>query len=152
MQKRKSPALIAPVLQTLAKNFGLEKGMAVYALKKKWPELVGETIAAHTEPEKMRFSTLTLRVDGAAWMHELTFLKAEIIQKLNKALGSGSIQTLYLRMGALSPQIILKKKTSTASLKPLSEEESEFFNQQLSSVRDDALKQIISKAMQKHLI
>ena len=147
----KKPAPISPILKALTHNFGLKKDMQVMALKKDWSHLVGETIALHTSPEKLKFKTLTLRVDGPTWKHELTFLKAELIEKINRQLGKTSIQTLILKVGSISPQSPLISQEKKRVPKELSKEEVTFIQEQLSSVLDEGLKKTIHKAMSRHI-
>lgn len=147
----KKPAAISPILKALTHNFGLKKEMQVMALKKNWVHLVGKTIALHTSPEKLKFKTLTLLVDGPTWKHELTFLKTELIEKINHQLGKTSIQTLILKVGTIPPETLSIPQDRKKGTKALSKEEFSFIQEQLSSVSDDGLKKIIHKAMSRHI-
>ncbi len=147
----RKPAAISPILKALTHNFGLKKEMQVMALKKDWAFLVGETIAAHTIPEKMKFKTLTLLVDGPTWKHELTFLQTELIEKINGRLGKAAIQTLILKVGQIPPQSLPIQQEKKRGPNPLSKEESTFIQEELSSVSNDELKKTIQKAISKHL-
>ena len=155
MRKRMRPIGLSPILQGMSKNLGLEKGMIFYHLKTRWPDLVGQPIASHTAPDKIRFSTLTLLVDGAAWMHELTFFKEEILQKINGKLsgklGKNAIRTLHLKLGQLPKKTDSPTNNPPPSLQNLSRQEASLIRQNLSSISDQALKKVIEKAMMQHL-
>ncbi len=150
MKKGLSP--ISPLMKAMSKNLGLEKEMALFRLKEGWPDIVGPAIASHTAPQAIRYHTMTLHVDGAAWLHELSFLKEEIRKKINRQLGNNVVRSLRLKIGPVAslnkaeqnnkPQ---KKRTA------LTKEAQTLVKQQLSPVSDDALKQAIRKAMVHHL-
>jgi predicted nucleic acid-binding Zn ribbon protein len=47
-----------------------------------WPEIVGETLAAVTEPLKVENEILLIRVKEAVWRSELQFMKPELLEKI----------------------------------------------------------------------
>jgi len=155
MQKRTKPSGLSSILEAISKELGLEKGLFFHRLKKAWPTVVGQTIASHSMPEKIRFSTLTLRVDGAAWMHELSFFKGEMLQKINRKLGKGPgsqrIHGLHLKLGQL-PKNKQNLATSPQHPKKLSAEERLLVQESSASISDQALKQAVKRAMEKHLL
>lgn len=151
MPKRLFPTSISPILKGLAKELGLEKGIASAMLQEHWKEIVGPQIASHTYPMEIRFDTLPLRVDSAVWMHQLSFLKGEIIEKCNRILGGESIRKLQLRTGPLPAAVDLSDGTP----KPKGEcssEEAAFIERQLASIPDPELKEAVRRALQRHLL
>ncbi|NOY84367.1 MAG: DUF721 domain-containing protein [Nitrospirae bacterium] len=146
----KEPAAISPILKTMNRKLGLEKEMIFYRLKKEWPTFVGQTLSEHTRPERLKFKMLTLSVDGPTWMHELTFLKKDIIKKINTRLGKNLIQTLHLKIGILPSQDLPKKHTRFPQ-KALSPEAKTLLQEQLSPLKDSPLKKAIREAMERHL-
>jgi hypothetical protein len=140
---------ISPVLQDLAQSFGWEKGIAAARLETRWNEVVGDAIASHTHPEEIRFDTLTLLVDSAVWMHELSFLKKALIEKINRILGKNGIRNIHFKMGVLSLRTPLRQ--DPPSLPEIGEEEAALLDQLLLPVSDDDLKKAIQKAIRKHL-
>lgn len=52
-----------------------------------WKQLVGERIAQRTAPGRFDQGVLWVRVSNSAWMHQLSFLKDELLEKINKGLG-----------------------------------------------------------------
>jgi len=59
-----------------------------------WPKVVGERIAARTRARAFRDGTLTVEVESAAWMNEMTYLKRRLIQDLNQRLGAETVQDI----------------------------------------------------------
>ncbi len=69
-----------------------------------WEKAVGPEIAGRTAPESFRRGTLLVRVASATWQNELTFLKAEIIAKLNAELGDAIVRDLKIVAGRVTPR------------------------------------------------
>lgn len=151
MSKGFSPTSISPILKGIIKDFGLEKGIAGALLQIRWREIVGPQIASHTYPAEIRFDTLHLTVDSAVWMHQLSFLKQEIIEKCNRILGKASIRKIQLRTGPLPPPLDPPLEAPALKGKCTVEEEG-FIEQQVSSIPDAALKEVVRRALRRHLL
>ncbi len=151
MSKRFSPTLISPILKGIVKDLGLEKGIASAVLQIHWREIVGPQIASHTYPAEIRFDTLYLLVDSAVWMHQLSFLKKEIIEKCNRLLESAPIRKLSLRTGQLPPPLESPEETAQPE-GACTAEEAAFIEQQLSSISDADLKEVVRRALQRHFL
>jgi len=95
-------AAIAPqTLERLGRAPEVREGRAFLL----WPEIVGPRVAARTEPERLRGGVLTVRVDGAAWLSELTYLKADLRGRLNARLGEDVVREIRLVPGTVSPRV-----------------------------------------------
>ncbi len=147
----KKPFAISPILKKMTRDLGLEKEMALHQLRQDWPGLVGETIAAHTFPEKMKFKTLTLLVDSPAWIHELTFLKSGLIKKINRKLGKDTLDTLLLKRGPIPSPEQPRTKEIQKARGGRQKKEAAFISKELSSIPDSHLKAVIQRAMERHL-
>ncbi len=62
-----------------------------------WEEVVGEVVARHTQPEKISYGKLYIKVDSPSWRNELNFQKKEILQNLNARLKNVKIKEIVLR-------------------------------------------------------
>jgi len=91
------------VLLRLIAQYGLEGPLAEHRLREHWAEIVGDQIAGHAQPGKIRFRKLYLSVDSPAWMQELAFLKPTLVDKVNAALhrfqADFQIQEVILQLG-----------------------------------------------------
>jgi hypothetical protein len=91
---------LAPVLRQLEERFGQGPGQ----LQRKWKEIVGETLARHTEPVKLTRArgnapgTLELRVSGAA-AAIVQHQAPEILQRVSLMLGEGAVGRLRIVQG-----------------------------------------------------
>lgn len=67
-----------------------------------WKQAVGPDIAERTQPQSMNRGTLVIKAATAAWQNELTFLKADLIKRLNDALaGRLTVRNLKVVCGTL---------------------------------------------------
>ena len=93
---------VACILEGLARRLGLETKLLESRLRRQWPDIVGEQIAAHTRPEQIRFKKLLIHVRHSVWLQQLTFLKPVLLQKINDAAGEPLVSELVLRIGDVS--------------------------------------------------
>ncbi|MBW1698719.1 MAG: DUF721 domain-containing protein [Deltaproteobacteria bacterium] len=66
-----------------------------------WDRVVGKAIAENARPAAFKGKLLLVEVGSSTWIHELQFLKADIIRKLNDALGKPLIEDIRFKIGAL---------------------------------------------------
>jgi len=66
-----------------------------------WTDAVGGSIAANAQPAAFKGRLLVVHVNSSAWMQQLRFLKADIIQKVNAALGQPLVEEVQFRIGPL---------------------------------------------------
>lgn len=84
------------VLRTL-RTSGDEELLHVWEL---WDTAVGEMIAGNAQPLAFKGKLLLVEVTSSAWLHELQFLKADIINNLNSALGKELIAEIRFKIGS----------------------------------------------------
>ncbi len=92
---------ISSILEGLARRLGLESKLQENRLRRNWVSIVGEPIASNTWPDQIRHKKLYLLVHNSVWLHQLTFLKPTLIQKLNQVIGSDVITDIVLKIGEL---------------------------------------------------
>ena len=68
-----------------------------------WTDVAGPRVAARTRAEAFRNGALTVRVDGAAWLHELVYLKADLLARMNERLGGGVVRDIRFLPGTVPP-------------------------------------------------
>jgi predicted nucleic acid-binding Zn ribbon protein len=75
-----------------------------YALKEVWhlwDEAVGKTIAQNARPAAFKRKLLIVHVSNSTWVHQLQFLKNDMITKLNAASGKPLIEEIKFKIGPL---------------------------------------------------
>jgi len=110
---------IASVLSGIARRHGMEAKLLEHKLLKNWPEIAGETIAAHTRPDQIKFKKLYLIAESSVWIQHLTFLKPELIEKINAAAGRPLVTDVVLRVGTMNrAEPVLKSEESDEAIVP----------------------------------
>ena len=85
---------IGTILGDLAEELGIRGKLKQYEAVTRWAEVVGERIAQEAEPQKIEKGVLLVRVRTGVWRNELTMRKAEILAKLNQAIGEAVIKDI----------------------------------------------------------
>ena len=86
---------IGKVLKRTFTNLGLDRRIREFEAVHVFAEVVGEKIAAKAQAIQIEHGVLTVRVASSAWRQELNYTKAEIIDKLNAALGDNIVTDIY---------------------------------------------------------
>lgn len=69
-----------------------------------WAEAVGSTAARASRATRCKDGVLFVAVESSVWANELSLLKADIIKKLNRYLGKGTIVDVRFQVrGSLKP-------------------------------------------------
>lgn len=92
---------IGTVLSGLARRLGLESKLLESRIRREWTAIVGEPIASNTWPDQIRYKKLYVRVHNTVWLHQLTFLKPTLMNKLNGVAGPDLIADIVFRVGEL---------------------------------------------------
>ncbi|WP_447860925.1 DUF721 domain-containing protein [Nitrospira calida] len=93
----------ASILGGMARRLGLESKLTEFRLRRQWAEIVGPQVAAHTRPDQIRFKKLHLLVRNSVWLHQLTFLKPDLLAKINAEAGGEAVTDIVLRIGDFGP-------------------------------------------------
>lgn len=66
-----------------------------------WEPALGGFIAENAKPAAFKSDILLVHVNSSPWLHQLRFLKSDIIAKLNNALGEERIKDVVFKIGPL---------------------------------------------------
>ncbi len=90
---------LASILGGMARRLGLESKLTESRLRRRWAEIVGPQVSAHTRPDRIRFKKLYVVVRDSAWLHQLMFLKPDLLAKITAAVGDDVVADIVLRIG-----------------------------------------------------
>jgi len=83
-RKKKKPERVANIVADVLARRGLSDRVEQAGIIPEWAQLVGEQIAAVTEPRSVSANgTLFVAVTTNAWMNELSLLEPELLRSLN---------------------------------------------------------------------
>ena len=95
------PRPVAASLDAVTRNLGGQGGPALVELIRRWPEVVGEQLAAHCRPVSLRAGVLTIVASEAAWGAQLQWLEADLKRRLDDVLGPGQVSRIAVRIRPL---------------------------------------------------
>ena len=83
-RRKKKPERVANVIADVLAQRGLTDRVEQAGIIPEWPRLVGDQIAAVTEPQSVSANgSLFVAVTTNAWMNELSLLEPELLRSLN---------------------------------------------------------------------
>lgn len=95
------PAPLGGILQKALKASGIDVNLDLHRLWGRWADLVGPTIAQNARPAAIKGKLLLVHVSSAPWMQQLHYLKGDLMEKLNGALGKNSVKEIKFKVGPL---------------------------------------------------
>ncbi len=69
-----------------------------------WDEVVGKQVSSAAQPDFVRDGRLFVTTKSAVWSNELTFLKADMVSRLNKRIGSNAVKDIVFKVGKVTRQ------------------------------------------------
>lgn len=95
--RKRHPISVGQAMGELIRELGIGKTLSEYGVITRWSEVVGERIAAVTQPERISQGVLYVAVSSAPWRAELTMRRKEIIDKINAAAGGTVVRDIRFR-------------------------------------------------------
>jgi predicted nucleic acid-binding Zn ribbon protein len=92
------PVPIADALAKVRAELGLPDGDALHALVERWPEVVGDDVAAHARLDALRDGTLVVVADDPIWASQLRYLEAAILERANAVAGGAAVASVRVRV------------------------------------------------------
>lgn len=99
------PAHLGTILQKAIEASRIDVDLGAYRLWQRWENVVGPAIAENTRPEAINGKLLLVNVSSAPWMQQLQFLKPELIEKLNEALGKEVVGDMRFKIGPVNHDV-----------------------------------------------
>ena len=101
-KKRKAEFVhIGSLLDDVLKKYRHETDAELVQVWQVWDNIVGNVIAQNAKPAAFKGRILLVHVTSSTWIHQLQFLKKEMIAKLNDKLGKTLIEDLKFKIGPL---------------------------------------------------
>ena len=99
-RKRKTKFVhIGSIIDDVIKSYRRESDAELIQVWNVWDGVVGEVLAQNARPAAFKGRVLLVHVSSSTWIHQLQFLKQEMIDKLNTALGKVLIDELKFKIG-----------------------------------------------------
>mgnify|MGYP005993059779 CR=1 FL=1 len=119
---------VGRALEKLIRTLDDRYGRGAEALEARWPEIVGERLAAVTRPQKLTRprkgadsksagATLELRVAGPAALL-VQHQSGDILERVNLFLGQGAVERLRIAQGPIGPRATRSRPPLTKPAAP----------------------------------
>jgi predicted nucleic acid-binding Zn ribbon protein len=99
--KRSDFVHIGNILEDVLKAYHTEGNFGLREVWRRWDAAVGETIAQNARPAAFKGNLLIVHVSNSTWIHQLQFLKKDLISVLNTALGQPLLADIKFKIGPL---------------------------------------------------
>lgn len=87
----RDPKLLSEAMDRLVEAQGWATEINVRTLLARWPTLVGNINAGHSQPESYADSVLTVRTESTVWATSLRSIAPQLLARLNEQLGQGTV-------------------------------------------------------------
>lgn len=101
-----APARLSDVLVGTEEIFAQRSGSAIP--RAEWTHIVGPRIAGRTRVGRLQRGVLTVKVASSAWSNELSFLKRQLVAKLQRA--GHEVTDLRFRVDQIADDVVDKRK------------------------------------------
>jgi predicted nucleic acid-binding Zn ribbon protein len=108
-----------------------------------WGAICGDAVAGHCAPADLRDGVLSIVVDSPAWMQQLSFLKAELLDRLRPH----GIEDVRFTRGKLPGASGTSRRKSAGRRRTVKPEDAEFIEECGSAVDDDRLRNKLAVLM-----
>ena len=141
---------LGSLLDGVLANLDLRTRFREHLAVMSWPQIVGPTVAAHSEAEAVRDGVLLVATDSPAWAHELQMRQQELLRILADRLGPGVIRQIHFRSG-LRRRRQQSSRQRGATLRPaefkLSGRQEKRVAEAASKVEDEELRLRVQRAL-----
>ena len=100
-KENKGFAQIGSVVGKMLNQCRSESDIGMTEVWRLWESAVGKAIAENARPAAFKGTMLLVHVTSSTWIHELQFLKKDIIRKVNDALGEEKIEEIKFKIGPI---------------------------------------------------
>jgi predicted nucleic acid-binding Zn ribbon protein len=105
MGRSREPRPIGDELADVLRARGWDGRLAAARVVARWPEVVGEAVAAHCQPSRLEADgTLHVVADSAAWATQLSYLQGKLLDRLGTECGPGLVRRIQIRTNEPRPR------------------------------------------------
>jgi hypothetical protein len=138
---------VKKILENLFKRMDIYTKVKSYEALEVWDRVVGEYISKNTMPKTIINRILYVNVKNSLWMQELILMKNGFINSINKYMGMEVIKDIHFRIGRLNRDKTTKKDIK--NIPDLNNDEIIKIERIVSPIKDEEIKDIVKKVMEK---
>ena len=92
---------IGRVIEKTIRTYRKESDMELTQIWDHWDRIVGKVVAENAQPAAFKGKILVVNVVSSTWVHQLQFVREEMISDINKSLGQELVKEIKFKIGAL---------------------------------------------------
>ena len=77
------------VLESIMREKDFAENIEAYAIFARWGDIVGQKVAAHTQPSRISGNVLYVEVDDHLWFAQLKYMKGDMLKRIERAMKPG---------------------------------------------------------------
>ena len=151
MAKRPSLNPLPDILARLLKTHGMASRMLEFSLQEHWTEIVGDHVGRHTWPDSIRHHKLYLVAENSVWMHQLLFLKPELLAKINAVSDGEAITDIVMHVGSVATAQDSNGQSTGQTETPIQEPASQELNGDLRTAIDASVRPVTDPDLRERL-
>jgi len=105
MERKRPPSNtftpIGQVLDSILDQYRSQSAGGILHLVHVWEKTVGPPISDNAKPFAVKGTLLLVHVSSSAWLHQLRFLKTELLETLNHNLKNERIEDIKFKIGLI---------------------------------------------------
>jgi hypothetical protein len=120
-----------------------DKRLALHAVFRNWPQVVGPEIAERTAPQVIRGTVLWIAVSDSVWMQQLHLQKQALLEQINANVrGDEKISDIRFQIDAAlgEEKLVVNIPPPVASPPPIDPEEQKGFERLIGAIGDAELR------------
>jgi hypothetical protein len=145
------PAPVADLIASVFKGTPAAQRLKEGVIWQVWQNAVGAQIASRAKPVAIRNGVLTVVVSSSPWLQQLNFLKAELRDKLNTAIGEELVMDIYLKAGSFKEEPSEPPPIQERKPRQLSRGEQEQISRTTAELGDQSLRDSLARLFARHL-
>ena len=138
---------LSGVLSPLLTHLGIDEAVRFEGMKEEWARLFGEPLSLHMWPSSLKRGELLIHVDSPLWLHQLSFLKADILKKLHHF----NVREIRFRLGRIGHLAKIRPSLDPEPEEPpLDMDSLRYIEETTDGIQDPELRDCVRKAMRKY--
>jgi hypothetical protein len=145
--------MLGEILRKILKKRNIPHTSTDRRLLDTWRRAVGPQIAAQTHPETLKRGVLFVRVSAPVWMHQLQFMKEEILGRIKELSGPDEVRSLFFSIGEIPPPPPggATPPPPDPALPPLTGRDRTMMRESLEAVRDPELRAVLERVISREI-
>jgi hypothetical protein len=100
------------------RDLGYEPVVKEWSAVWMWKDVVGSKLALVSRADRVKGHVLHVSVKNSSWAHQLSLMKAQILERINAALGEGALKDIKFSVTRFSQELSYKSDLSKWETEP----------------------------------